>query len=114
MASDPTLRRWYLKFNDQWFGAALPYDLEVFWEPARGALGDTCELRGAYIDGRDTGKPEMLIRIDPTLRFSSAMAQMTLLHEMVHVKLHPHMAHGKRFNAEMLKLATFGAFNGRW
>ncbi len=114
MASDPQLRRWYLKFNDHWFGGELPHDTEVFWEPASGYLGQTCEVRGCDVDGAETGKSEVLIRIDPTLRFSSAMAQLTLMHEMVHVKLAPYWGHGKRFNNEMLRLAKLGAFNGRW
>jgi len=45
------------------------------------------------------------------------MAQLTLLHEMVHVKHYPRacwLRHGKEFTAEMLRLAQAGAFKGRW
>jgi len=33
MASDPQLRRWYLKFNDLYFDSKLPFSLELWWEP---------------------------------------------------------------------------------
>ena len=35
-------------------------------------------------------------------------------HEMSHIKLHPYRKHGKKFNAEMLRLAEAGAFNDLW
>jgi hypothetical protein len=38
----------------------------------------------------------------------------TLLHKMVHVKLHPYGGHGPAFDAEMLRLATEGAFRRLW
>ena len=44
----------------------------------------------------------------------SFVAKSVLLHEMAHIKLHPYRKHGKRFNAEMLKLAEAGAFNDLW
>jgi predicted metal-dependent hydrolase len=42
------------------------------------------------------------------------MAKMTVLHEMVHVKLAPYLGHGKKFQDEMKRLAEMNAFKGMW
>lgn len=103
-ASDPTLKRWYRKYNRLYFKGELPEDTAVYWEPADGNLGDTHEVE----DG------EFVIRIDPCLRFSDKMAKMTLMHELVHVKYPNSGDHGRVFQREMLRLAKVGAFNLLW
>jgi hypothetical protein len=109
MSSDPTLRRQYLKYNDIYFDGKLPFDLLVYWEPSDGQLAQTIEL-----ECPEQGETELAIRIDPTLRFSKAMWKMTLLHECCHIKLHPYLGHGQKFQREMLRLARAGAFNRLW
>lgn len=42
------------------------------------------------------------------------MWRMTLLHEMAHMALWPDRKHGKKFTAEMLRLAQLGAFDKLW
>lgn len=111
MASDPTLRRSYLKFNDEWFESKLPHSVEVFWEPANGNLGETFEFETLE---ETCGEPVLGIRIDPTLRFAARLWKFTLLHECCHVKLYPHFGHGKKFDREMLRLANAGAFRNLW
>lgn len=103
MASDPTLRRWYMRFNDVFFGGELPLDIPVYWEPATGNLGETFE-----VENTDEGEsPDLAIRLDPCLRFSSMMAKLTLIHEMAHVRIYPYLGHGKPFDAEIKRLCGF-------
>jgi hypothetical protein len=111
MESDPSLRRAFLRYNDLYFDGRLPHDLTLYWEPSRGNLAETCELETLEDTG---GTPDLVVRLDPTLRFSSRMWHFTLLHELVHVDLYPHRGHGKRFQKEMLRLANAGAFHKLW
>jgi predicted SprT family Zn-dependent metalloprotease len=61
---------------------------------------------------------EYEIHLDPWLRHSMRVADFTLLHEMVHLKLRYKdtgcSAHGHLFQREMKRLARIGAFNGLW
>lgn len=54
------------------------------------------------------------IQLDPALREYGAIVRLTLLHEMAHLHLFPYRYHGKKFDAEMLRLAAHGAFSGLW
>lgn len=100
--SDRQLKRWYAKFNRLYFENALP-DASVWWEPISSTYAD-CDL----IEG------QWKIRLNPSLAGWVSMAQWSLMHEMVHIKLHPYQKHGKKFHAEMLRLAELGAFTGIW
>lgn len=100
--SDPQLKRWYAKYNRLYFEEKLP-NASVWWEPTAGAYADCDLLEGGW-----------RIRVNPSISGWVAMAKWSLLHEMVHIKLHPYRKHGKKFNAEMLRLAEIGAFNDIW
>lgn len=110
-ASDPQLRRWYLAFNRAWFNSELPDDVTLFWEPAHGCIGE-CE-RDNYGGVFRLSESDIVVRLDPTIRFSETIAKLTLLHEMCHIKL-PRANHGPRFQAEMLRLAQLGALRKLW
>jgi hypothetical protein len=102
MKSDRQLVRWYQKYNRLYFDSRLP-DAFVWYEVPAGAYAD-CDI----VDG------VWRIRINPSLAGWQQLAKFTLLHEQVHIKLHPYRNHGKKFNSEMLKLAEAGAFNDLW
>jgi hypothetical protein len=61
------------------------------------------------------GEEGFQIRINPSISGWAEIWKLTLLHEMVHVKLWPrHKKHTKKFHSEMLRLAQLGAFNSLW
>lgn len=107
--SDPTLRRWYRQFNRQYFGDTLPPsdDVVLCWEPVAHCDGECAKVHEAGTD-RETG--DFIIRIDPAYRMSKNVARLVLIHEMVHVKLWPYVAHGTRFDRELARLCMFPAY----
>lgn len=56
------------------------------WEPVEDCDADCAKIHEAVTD-KETD--DFLIRIDPIYRTSLKVAKMTLLHEMVHIKLWP-------------------------
>jgi hypothetical protein len=44
----------------------------------------------------------------------TALWRLTLLHEMVHLKLGVTAGHGPKFHTEMVRLSRAGAFKGLW
>ena len=106
MKNDPTLKRWFRTFNARYFDNTLP-NAVVFWEPSfvtGDALGEVVQQEGQPI----------ILRIDPSIKFSTALTKLVLLHEQAHLRLWPYLGHGKRFQAEMLRLAAMGAFKNLW
>jgi hypothetical protein len=103
MTSDLQLKRFYNKLNATYYAGELE-DVAIWWEPVAGGIAE-CQRMG---DG------EMVIRIDPCLRGKKSLWKMAVIHETVHVRLDPHQNHGRKFNAEMLRLAELGAMNGIW
>ncbi|WP_446744312.1 hypothetical protein [Silvibacterium acidisoli] len=102
--SDRQLRRWYLDFNRRFHGGDLPDDVDVIYAPATGCLG---RIDFDYADAAT-------ITINPACAFDMCMVKLTLHHEMAHLKVGTKHKHGKVFQAEMLRLATLGAFRGLW
>jgi hypothetical protein len=102
MKSDLQLKRWHRKLNRLWFDGQLP-DAIVFWETVNGAYADFRVVHGQHI-----------IRINPALAGWPQLAKFSLLHEQVHQKLYPYQKHGRKFNAEMLRLAEMGALDDLW
>ena len=102
--SDRHLRRWYQDYNRKWFSGDLPEHTDILYAPVQGCLADV-----GYCPAHD-----FVLRINPRFAVDTCMVRMTLLHEMVHMKLWPYKIHGKRFQVEMQKLAVLGAFRGLW
>lgn len=93
------LLRYYRRYNRKYFGGELSAVVVKF--------SDIPEMGVCY-----SGLEE--IYISKKLRSWPKGAKGTLLHEMVHLKLPYRIMHGPRFDAEMLRLAKAGAFNGVW
>jgi len=113
------LKQSYLEYNSRYFRGRLPKDCRVIYS-------DLSKLRymGAHKattkDG-DRKNSKHIIWIDHKLRWSNKLVDMTLLHEMVHLKLFkkyghevPRGLHGPLFQKEMKRLAKVGAFNRLW
>jgi len=67
------------------------------------------------VEDDETHQKVLVVTINPVLKKHwKEVMHMTVLHELAHCRLYPYMAHGKRFNNEMIRLAVRGAFNGLW
>jgi len=102
MKSDRQLNRWRGTYNRLYFDSNLP-DAIVYWESVSSAYATHQVVEGQHV-----------IRINPALAGWHSVARFALLHEQVHQRLYPDQRHGKRFNAEMLRLAEAGAFDELW
>jgi hypothetical protein len=101
------LMRAYQEYNRLYFAGTLPTSVLVAW-------GDNLE-DSPSVAVREKESGRCAIFINKRLRWAPELAEILLLHEMVHV------AHwdfkgddDPRFQAEMLKLANQGAFQGLW
>lgn len=101
---DKQLARWYREFNAKWFDGKLPDDTDVLYAPEEGcsAIANTDEAESFFI------------KINPAYAVDTNIVKMMLLHELCHIALWPHKSHGKKFQAEMQRLALAGAFKGVW
>lgn len=104
MLCDKQLQRAYRKYNKLWFNDELPHDVDCFFSPVDDCYGQLQE--------EDNG--EWTIQINPKFFVDDRMWHMVLLHEMAHLKVRPYQLHGKKFQDEMIRLATAGAFRGLW
>ena len=96
------LERSYRYYNRRYFGNLLPNppEVRVHWARLQSELGYQLEDE---------------IVLNRRYRHCNALWRMTLLHEMVHLKLPPRAPdHGRRFQREMLRLARAGAFRYLW
>lgn len=100
--SHSELKRWYANYNRFYFGGKLPRDMDVFYAPDDRVHG----LAVKDVNGNCT------IQIDTAL-MGTRYAKWTLLHEMAHHATGD-WGHGKRFQAQMLRLAIMGAFKKIW
>jgi hypothetical protein len=112
MPNDRDLKFFYRRFNKKFFHNQLPNNLTVrFASPAqftqKGLGKRTCAITLI-----EDGKAYAII-VKKTRGKTWAYIKADLLHEMVHVK-NPRLAHGPRFQKEMLRLAQIGAFKGIW
>lgn len=92
-------------------------NVEVRWVKMNTLLGKFFLYRTSQGLRPKKGDEHCCIQINPCIKFSRCLWQMTLLHEMVHWKLHGKdkgSYHGHLFQNEMKKLAAKGAFNNLW
>lgn len=92
--SEIQLKRLYNRFNTEYFNGELP-DVIIFYSPVS-AYAD-CD----YVDGVFT------IRVNPVVASWTGVLKLTLLHEMIHVKIHPVKSHGVKFDREVQRLMQF-------
>jgi hypothetical protein len=108
MTSSPHLRRWYNKYNKEYFAGMLPTRKKILLLDERHEEG--CD--GNYImwtDGTFT------IWVDPEC--TPGQQHQALLHEMVHVLCcirNGDGGHSDLFHREMARLAKLGAFRKLW
>lgn len=120
----PTLREAYYLFNSRYFRSKLTYDVVLQWRdidhlaeylPSYSLLATRTkgDNKGTY---RKVGGRKETIYISKKTKDSSKIWMMSLLHEMVHLKLKNAKGsyHGHAFQREMKRLANAGAFNGLW
>jgi hypothetical protein len=98
------LRRWYRTYNRRYFNGELPPNIPL-------KLVEDRDHRG-YVLGEK--RESCTIAINEAYYWDTGIGRMTLLHEMVHVKLCPYPNHGPRFQEEMQRLAASGAFRRLW
>ena len=98
------LRYLYWDYNKRYFKGKLPNCKVRFKKLKDPFLGVTWTQKGK--------KPQIFL--NPLFKRWPCITHLTLLHEMVHVSLPLRIDHGKRFQAEMLRLAKKGAFKGKW
>jgi predicted SprT family Zn-dependent metalloprotease len=105
--SDSLLKRWYNKYNAEFFGGELPDEVQLVWE-ACAAHGETYQIEDVFG-----------IRINPHCRTlwkggRQGWARLTLIHEMVHIKLWASgrklKSHGKAFDEEIVRLCQFRSY----
>jgi hypothetical protein len=89
-----SLKRLYRSFNALYFGGELP-DAEIRYEPVP-AFADCCKTDDVFV-----------IRINPAIGGWVDFLKLTLLHEMIHVRLWPRTNHGVRFDREVERLMQF-------
>lgn len=99
------LERAFRHYNRKYFDNQLPVppDVKLCFED----MGKDPVL--GYTD-----YDEEKIALDAKTRRYDRLWRGTLLHEMVHLLLPPGAGHGKKFQAEMLRLAQAGAFKDLW
>jgi SprT-like family len=100
----------YSKFNSAWFAGNLPVNVIVEYTAAPYKLhvmGLTDVVDGHFV-----------IYIDPKYHADSKAADMTLLHEICHIRVWDVAVagneHGAPWKACMVELAENGAFDGLW
>ena len=105
MTYEEYYRRLYHEFNQRYFAGELEEDIEVIIEPC----GKCDDLYGYVNHFRPFMGHEITID-DEMAVLHDKWARIILLHEMIHIKLHPYGYHGKPFYDEFLRLANMGAY----
>jgi hypothetical protein len=98
--SNRRLRCWFTNYNRRYFGGRLPAHTKLSFAPVERCLGL------AY------GGDDPRIVLDPICCICATVAQLTLLHEMVHLERYPLITHGAGFDRRMQELAAAGAMKG--
>jgi hypothetical protein len=107
-AQEQEIQKDYAFYNDLFFDNKLPKNTLVTYANIPGFMGLTFECGE---------QKKMCIVIDRASNSVSRVAKMTLLHEMIHVKLWNVIdfdIHGTEFQNEMHRLANEHAFDELW
>ncbi len=111
MRTAPKLKKAYNTINRKHFGGKLPKKIAVCWSKR---LNRLCLLGRASNFGDGIYSIELL----PVLKKYNVLAEMILIHEMVHILNYTRNrqdgGHGPNFQKEMVRLAKAGAFRKIW
>lgn len=112
MRSDPTLKRYFHRFNRRWFSGALPKNTVVRWSVEEEE--ESPKHRNDVAWTFPFREPPEII-VNRKYHGDWNLIKFTMLHEMVHIEEpeDTRTDHGKRWEARMLELATRGAFSAR-
>lgn len=118
MAQDKTqLQRIFDLYNRRYFGNKLK-NVVVRWANKPIGSAKTHLMGQTATSVMKDGTQSCLIQISSNYKKLANVAQMTLLHEMCHAKIHQEdgfkVHHGPKFQAEMLRLAKINAFRDLW
>jgi Zn-dependent peptidase ImmA (M78 family) len=111
---NPPLKRYFTALNHKYFDSKLPEITEVVWATN---LRKDYSYEGVVIKTKDL-RP--CIVIDRNLMKDPNRITLTLLHEMIHLKLLTYdpkgkqRHHGPMFQKEKLRLAAEGALQNIW
>lgn len=108
---DKRMQAWFKKYNKWYWDNKLP-NVQVGW--ANGLSESMAVACTIGVTDDETKHTIFVIYLDPALKPYNNICLLNLLHEMAHVALFPYIQHGKKFDDEMLRLASRGAFDGRW
>lgn len=118
VTSDAYLQHAFRVFNRRYFRNRLPGNTVVEWSSE--GMGNRIERTHVHGYTRCTkpGCAGSWVRIHPDFHAYGVVAQMSLLHGMVHLKAvlgnRAYLEHGTTFQREMKRLAAIGAFNQLW
>lgn len=107
---DAWLQKLYTKYNKLYFDDKLPPVNEIFvhWSPLP-------EKDDAQIDCRSIKHEDISIEINSGLKKYPRTAKLSLLHEQCHLAcLDEKAIHGKRWKAEMRRIAALKAMDNLW
>lgn len=99
--SHTKLRRAFLKYNELYFDNKLPLDTDVLFRPLDGKHA-CCDF---------TDRENHIIEVDTMRAICRTLWKQALLHEMAHISSGD-CTHGRRWQAEIDRLYTVGAFKG--
>lgn len=94
----------YAAYNQKYFQNKLPHNVAIFWA-TKDKIGVDCMARCYHT-------APAIVMLDELKEFP-CVAQLSLLHEMVHLEF-PKAGHGKKFVGRMRQLAKQGAFDKLW
>lgn len=112
------LHKYFRLYNAKYFGGVLTEPV-LQWAKLKHYghfFGREINTYNVVTDELDATRLELVIELAEWTRGMNNVWRLTLLHEMVHLKLHNKRCktHGKLFNDEMKRLANVGAMNGLW
>jgi hypothetical protein len=96
------IRRWYGRYNREFFGGKLPPNIPILYDSRKGSV--------AQLESDSQGS--LAIVFNPVHATEAGVVRITLLHEMVHVEQWPARNHGKRYQKRIDELYAAGAYRG--
>lgn len=103
------LTRLYARYNKKFFDNKLPAESPIVLVDFQGTSDE-----GWCVSHAEQGVAVHTICLDKNLKDRPNVLKNQLLHEMIHVKLHPYGEHDQIFYDEVGRLVLRGALKGIW